>query len=265
MYMILFLLFSVSAQEPQNSDEDVSKPIQNQENTVLNTQDSRKEEEPPEIIIFGEREVDIRREKLEHQLYENGYREGIQKEGRTVYRPETSWKPSFVVYDSGFVELKRTPPRFESYLKHRNDIWRYLACVPPFTVMCIDVNGWMINERKLRHAKEDIVVKTHDNIVDWQQALEKMTMEERIHNSIPFMLDMVWQQGILPDGTKITTSKEKLEWIFAFYDARLCNDYGVMVRDVIETYIEEEIRTTMQQDFPSDLWEQKIGNICQHK
>ena len=261
-----FFFISISiAQESTKSEtsSDDSKSAENSESSSLETSIDQNTE-PPEMIIFGEREVDIRRKNLDDHLYRSGYREGIEKEGRTVYRPETSWKPSVVVYDSGFVELKRTPPRFESYLKHRNDVWRYLACVPPFTIMCVDVNGWMINERKLQHAKEDIVVETHSDVIAWQEALEKMGMEERINNTIPVMLDTVWKQGLLPDGTTTSEPQERFDWIVNFYQNRLCNEYGLMVRDVIATYVEEEISTSIQLGNISFLhWNEVLSETCE--
>ena len=267
--LLFFVLSIVQAQEPEQQDpvEQSTSQETPEKTEVPSTEPSQKENadplvNPPEMIVFGEREVDVRRQKLENQLYAEGYREGIKKEGRTVYRPETSWKPSVVVYESGFIELKRTPPRFESYLKHRNDIWRYLACVPPFALMCIDVNGWLINERKLRHAKEDIVINTHDDIIAWQKSLEQMNMEERINNTIPLMLDAVWKKGLLPDGRTISDSQEKLQWVFTFYSERLCNEYGILVRDVIETYIEKEISVELDQNFPQQKWEEIKDTSC---
>jgi hypothetical protein len=265
MIFVFFFISISTAQDPTKSENssDDSKSIENTESSSLESPIDENTE-PPEMIIFGEREVDIRRKNLEDHLYNSGYREGIKKEGRTVYRPETSWKPSVVVYENGFVELKRTPPRFESYLKHRNDIWKYLACVPPFTIMCVDVNGWMINERKLQYAKEDIVVETHSDVIAWQEALEKMGMEERINNTIPLMLDTVWKQGLLPDGTTTSDPQERLDWIVNFYQNRLCNEYGMMVRDVITTYVEEEISTSAQVGKISFLaWNEVISKTCE--
>lgn len=261
-----FFFISISiAQESTNSEtsSDDSQNVENSESSSLETSMDQNTE-PPEMIIFGEREVDIRRKNLDDHLHRSGYREGIEKEGRTVYRPETSWKPSVVVYDSGFVELKRTPPRFESYLKHRNDVWRYLACVPPFTIMCVDINGWMINERKLQHAKEDIVVETHSDVIAWQEALEKMGMEERINNTIPVMLDTVWKQGLLPDGTTTSEPQERFDWIVNFYKNRLCNEYGLMVRDIITTYVEEEISTSIRiEDISFLYWNEVLSETCE--
>ena len=258
-----FFFISISLAQESTKSENSSDNSKDTENTASSSAIDENVE-PPEMIIFGEREVDIRRKRLEDHLYLSGYREGIEKDGRTVYRPETSWKPSVVIYNSGFVELKRTPPRFESYLKHRNDIWRYLACVPPFTIMCVDVNGWMINERKLQHAKEDIVVETHSDVIAWQEALEKMGMEERINNTIPLMLDAVWRQGLLPDGTTTSNTQERFDWIVHFYQNRLCNEYGLMVRNVIKTYVEEEISASEQVEKISLLnWNNVSSETCE--
>ena len=111
------------------------------------------------------------------------------------------------------LRIKENAARSESYLKHRNDVWRYLACVPPFTVMCIDVNGWMINERKLRHAKEDIVVKTHDDPVSWQQLLEKNDQDENSkQHSVYARYGMEARSFI--GWNRTTDPQEKLQWIY---------------------------------------------------
>ena len=70
--------------------------------------------------------------------------------------------------------------------------------------------------KKLQHAKEDIVVETHSDVIAWQEALEKMGMEERINNTIPVMLDTVWKQGLLPDGTTTSEPQERFNWIVKF-------------------------------------------------
>ena len=62
-----------------------------------------------EIIVYGQREVEQRRVLLDRQLEDNGYREGIRKGNKVVYRPDTVWHPSVIVYDSGWVDLRRTP------------------------------------------------------------------------------------------------------------------------------------------------------------
>ena len=52
-----------------------------------------------EIVVFGELELARRRALLEQEIEKLGYHKGKNKENRTVYRPDVSWKPSIVLYD----------------------------------------------------------------------------------------------------------------------------------------------------------------------
>ena len=98
MTLLMLLLALASAEEPDTAApaEDVERF--DEEMTI---------DANEEIIVFGELEVARQRAALEADLRDLGYSEAKTKDGRTVFRPEVAWHPTVVVYDEGFVVLKR--------------------------------------------------------------------------------------------------------------------------------------------------------------
>ena len=152
------------------------------------------EESDAEITVIGEYEVNKKLRKLNKELRQMGYRSGKEKNGKITYIPEISWKPTIIVDRNGLVELKRTKPRFESYVDGRRDNkLRYLACIPPFTIMCIKMGGWLVGKRKLQHAKTKVILNTQQSVKDWQEAIQAQAMSKRLLEDLPDTLTTIWE------------------------------------------------------------------------
>ena len=54
---------------------------------------------PGEIVVFGDLEVARKRQAVINDLRQLGYKDGKRKDGYTLFRPESPWKPSVRVYD----------------------------------------------------------------------------------------------------------------------------------------------------------------------
>ena len=160
----------------QNSTSDSSIEPSVEPNEDSNIESNEVDEE---ITVYGKREVDRRRNLLENQLEDNGYRTGKRKGDKVVYRPETVWHPSVIVYDSGWVDLRKTPPRFEPWIGGSPDNkWRYLSCIPPFGLMCIKASGWLITKRRAQHSKTN-VIDTHISTVQyWQESVVGLATQQ---------------------------------------------------------------------------------------
>ena len=57
---------------------------------------------------------------------------------------------------------------------------------------------------------------------------------------------------------RLQNHKKGLIGLSIFYQNRLCNEYGLMVRDVISTYVEEEISTSVYKWIFTD-WTQVLS------
>src|SRR5678815_1041119 len=73
-----------------------------------------------QMVVTGKEQITVydmriaeRREAIVKQLRDLGYTQVKRKDGRAVFRSEVAWKPDVLLYDDGFMLMRRAPPRFE--------------------------------------------------------------------------------------------------------------------------------------------------------
>ena len=143
-----------------------------------------------EMIVFGDLQEQKRRQELTQTLLDLGYKPGKRREnGRTVYRPEVAWHPTVIVDDDGYAVMKRTPVRFEPWIDLKSEPLEWVSCVPPFTIMCLRVGGWIVSNRKLNHKKEFVAEGMDPYIDAWREVLVANAMGRRLNEEIPDMLE----------------------------------------------------------------------------
>jgi hypothetical protein len=247
--LLLILLFQVSAQEPSSESS-----------TEESSSQSTKEENPKadeEIIVLGQSEVERRRNILDTQLRKTGYREGIRRGDKVLYRPEVVWRPTLVIYDSGFVDLRKTPPRFEPWVKGRKDNrWRYLSCLPPFTPMCVKASGWFITKRRAQHSKTEVVETNIILIQSWQEAILSVATQQRMDEGIPNFLEEIW------DGNSPLSKQQRKQDILEFWSSRSCTPEGDQAAQVINDFIVFEIQQSDTPVTQAEKQEAEQNSIC---
>ena len=215
------------------------------------------EEADEEIIVYGKREVDRRRRILDAELESSGYRQGKRKGDKVVYRPETVWHPSVVVHDSGWVDLKKTPPRFEPWIGgHPDNKWRYLSCIPPFGLMCIRASGWLITKRRAQHSKTAVVDNHIETIQYWQESVVGMATQQRLEVQLPDELDRLWQSNAF-------SQSEKTEQLVQLWHSRTCTPEGNAAAGIISEFLTYEVHP--ESPIPSVTLEWMYNNNpCEH-
>ncbi len=232
-----------SSEESSNKDPSNSVPIE----TVPNA----------EITVYGKREVDRRRSVLDNQLKDNGYRSGKRRGDKVVYRPETVWHPSVVVYDSGWVDLRKTPPRFEPWIGgHPDNKWRYLSCIPPFGLMCIRASGWLITKRRAQHSKTAVIENNIETIQYWQESVVGLATQERLEVQLPDELDTIW-------GSETLSSAERTEQIVYLWSTRTCTPEGAAAAGIIADYLAFEVHPSAPVPVETLEW-MTSNNSCNH-
>ena len=196
-----------------------------------------------EIVVYGQAEIRRRRQELDQRLRTMGYRAVKQKDGKTVYRPETVWYPSVIIDEEGFAVLKRSPIRFSPPGKGDSKL-RYLWCIPPLTVMCVHANGLLISNRKLTPLKGKVAEAIDPSLDAWTEALAKSATWERLSREIPALLEATWTTGapLEPSGPRYATPEERRDAIVEFWTSRAQTPEGGAARDVIGLYIVYEIQ-----------------------
>lgn len=206
-----------------------------------------------EIIVLGRREIARRRAALDRDLKEQGYK-AKDREGVTVYRPEVYWKPSVFVYDDGYVILRRTPPRFEPYVAGTSNL-RYLACIPPFTVMCVKLSGWLVSERKLTPQKNEVISSIQPEVRAWQGAISHDVMTVRLGTEIPSLLVGTWERGepMEPGEPGLPTVEERRRAILRFWATRADTPEGDAVRAVVADFFELVVQESDNPATPDEI------------
>jgi len=241
------LLCAVSlAQDPDTSVED--------EEMVVTAED--------EMIVFGDLEERRRRQELEQTLQMMGYRPGKSRDtGRTVYRPEVAWHPTVVIDDDGYAIMRRSPVRFEPWVEGRNNL-KWVSCVPPFTVMCVKLGGWLVSERKLSHKKRYVAEGMDPTLDAWRGALVANAMSRRLDEHIPDMLDEIWVRGEVPLGDPLESHAERRMAILTFWASRACTPEGLRAREVTADFLRYEIQSSAHPVTAEEKAAAEDANLC---
>ena len=246
--LLLIALNGATAEEPDSEDSDTASSSSDTEQA---------ETADEEITVYGKREVDRRRRILDAELESSGYRQGKRKGDKVVYRPETVWHPSVVVYDSGWVDLKKTPPRFEPWIGGNPDNkWRYLSCIPPFGLMCIRASGWLITKRRAQHSKTAVVDSHIETIQYWQESVVGMATQQRIEVQLPDELDLLWRNEDL-------SKAEKTEQIVHLWHSRTCTPEGNAAANVVADFLTYEVHPEAPIPMETLQWMSQ-NNPCEH-
>ena len=229
MTLLMLLLALASAEEPDTAApaEDVERF--DEEMTI---------DANEEIIVFGELEVARQRAALEADLRDLGYSEAKTKDGRTVFRPEVAWHPTVVVYDEGFVVLKRSPVRIEPWVQGRTKlVW--LSCLPPFTPMCLRIGGQIVSARKLHPKKGYVAAAIDPRIRQWRAAVVSNAMGTRLGEEIPDMIESIWTLGVMPgqEDAAPMSIPERRAALLAFWSGRACTPEGAAARTLVEDFL----------------------------
>ncbi|MEC8423483.1 MAG: hypothetical protein VX000_06875, partial [Myxococcota bacterium] len=217
-----------------------------------------------EIVVFGELQVAARRAELDREIRQLGYRSGVRQDGRTVYRPDDPWKPTVIVFDDGFVRLKRSPVRFAPPGQTaRSSRLRYLWCLPPFTPMCVRLGGQVVSNAKLEPQKARVVAATHLEVTAWREAIVKQAMTQKVGTELPNRLDELWANGrpLEGDGPLIVPWAERRLAMLAYWSDRTCTPEGDAVADAVALFLEYEVQ---ESNHPVTAAEQHAANAAQH-
>ena len=206
------------------------------------------------ITVVGEQEVARRRGLLNAEIKRLGYRAGVKKEDYTLYRPQIPWKPSVVVYDEAFVIVKRSPVRFEPPIGDKGAL-RYLACIPPFTPLCVRIGGQLVSASRLDAQKAKVVYEIDAELTDWREARIGLAMAHRIGEELPDRIEQTWKDGSpLEEGDRpAPTWEERRAVLLDFWADRACTPEGDQVAALTATFFREVVMGSEHPASPEEL------------
>lgn len=200
-----------------------------------------------EIVIYDTLEIARRRAEVEGLLLEQGYKEGIRKDDRTIFRPQTPWKPSVVVHDDGIVQLTRSPVRWMAPGDPDNAL-NNLWCLPPFTPMCVRIGGQVISKTKLDAHKNKVIESVHDPAELWRQAIVDKATWDRVNQELPARMEATWARGepLEAGGPALPTPAARREALLTFWATRSDTREGALVARVVGDFLRYEVQPSAE-------------------
>jgi hypothetical protein len=183
------------------------------------------------IDVWGEAAVQRTRGELYQALEDEGYRKGVHRNDRVIFRPDMPAHPRVIVHDDGWVYLRREPPRLHSPGKSFTDEGSpaaYLWCVLAPT-SCVSVGGWVISKRKYHDMGGRILDETHPYVIANNEAVARREMARRVNVDIPSDLATIWALELPP--------ADRRRLLFEYWDTRNDNPSGDEARRAIEAFI----------------------------
>jgi len=202
-----------------------------------------------EVLILGERRAEVAREEVENQLAAAGYEDGVRRGDKVIYRHPVHWKPRVVIYDEGFMVLRRQPPRVRAPAignSPTNDIpiakWWPCLIIP---TLCVQAGGLVVSPARFERQKEMVVEATEEPMRTWTDAISDESLAERLGGEIPALLQSIWYDGFDPrSGQALPSFDARRAAILEFWMSRADNRYGDAVREVVELFMAYEVQTS---------------------
>ncbi len=201
-----------------------------------------------EVLIVGDSAVERARHEVTRSLAEQGYEPKRRKDGVTVYLHPVPYKPKVLVYDDGFVVIRRrgfayTPPNVGDVPRGLEIALRSTLCVLA-PIYCFHAPGLVMSPARLEQQKERVVEGVEDEVRAYNDALASRALGSRLQE-IADLLDAIWLLGQHTDtGEVLPTPELRRAALLAFWESRADNEYGDHVRRMVEDYMNFEVQSS---------------------
>lgn len=196
--------------------------------------------EPYEVIVYGQLQVAKARAAVVKQLEDMGYDgEVIDRGNAVVYRHADSWKGEVVLYDDGWVQVKRQPLYVEGHQMpwaKRNTPLAWAGCVI-WPWLCVRTGGALYGERKWRQVEDDSVYTLDPKVRNLADKIADLATDTTV-DRLPDRLEALWGRGepLVAGAPALPTLAERRRAIFDFWASRTETPWGEEVRDAVEAF-----------------------------
>lgn len=199
--------------------------------------------EPPaeaelELIVYGELLVEQARQAVVDELAELGFSDVIERGDHVVYRHESPWHGEVVLYEDGWMEVKRQPLRVEGrqvpWAKKDTPLAWAGCLIYPWA--CLRVNGALVGVRKWRGSESRTVAEVQPEVRIWGDRIADLAVERKA-DGLPERLGALWAEGIaLQGGPPLLTYRERRAALIAYWESRTDTAWGEAVRQVVVSF-----------------------------
>ncbi len=201
-----------------------------------------------EILIVGDAVVQEARHEVTRALAAQGFVAKRRRDGVTVYLHPVPYKPKVLVYDDGFVLIRRrgfayTPPQVGNVPRGMEIALRTTLCVLA-PIYCFHAPGLVMSPARLEQQKEIVVEAVEDEVRAYNDALASRALGGRLED-VADMLNAIWIWGMHPEtGEILRTPVQRRQALMTFWESRADNEYGDAVRIMVEDFMNYEVQVS---------------------
>ena len=192
-----------------------------------------------EVVVYGELLVEQARAEVIEKLEELGYdAEVVDRGDHVVYRHADAWYGEVVLYDDGWMQVKRQPLRVEG----RRMPWAkqdspgaWAGCLI-WPWLCLRTSGATYGARKWRSRETMTVDEMQPKVQAYGDRIADLASSRKVEG-LPDRLLALWEQGTpLSEGPVLATPAERRRALYDFWASRTDTPWGQEVKDAVEAF-----------------------------
>jgi hypothetical protein len=194
------------------------------------------DEASEEVVVWG-RAVEEARDAVIERLDVLGYDKKKERNGRTVFLNEASWKGKVVLYDDAYLQVRRTGPRFKELAPiGGTNIRPYPLCIVVPTA-CLSAGAWTLSESRWRGVEDDVAVAVGEPLSTLGDRLADQAIGRTL-DALPVALEALWEDGQpLLSTEPLRSHEERRAELLLYWDSRTENAWGGQVRAIVASFV----------------------------
>ncbi len=199
------------------------------------------EDSDASIVVYGHGlEVERARQQLMKELEKEGYTKIIRRDGYTVLRHDDTWSGEVLLYDDGWVRIKRQPVQIRPIalpFAREGTVLSWAAClVAPFA--CVRTSGVFYGKRKFAAVKNRTLSSVEPEIQNLADRVADEATAGTV-DALPDRLDALWADGIPldPGDRQLTSFDDRKAALLDYWDTRSDTPWGDRVRVAVEGFL----------------------------
>lgn len=210
---------------------------------IAHAQEPAEAEEPPaepyEVIVYGELLVEQARAAVIEQLHDLGYdAEVVDRGDHVVYRHAQAWYGEVVLYDDGWMQVKRQALRVEGHpigpVKKDSPVAWAGCLVWPW--LCLRTSGATYGTRKWRSRETMTVDSVHEKVQTYADRVADLATSRKV-DSLPDRLAALWDDGVpLVAGPSLPTPEDRRRALYDYWASRTDTPWGRDVQAAVEAF-----------------------------
>ncbi len=217
-----------------------------------------------QVIVYGELLVEQARKELVRDLRREGYTEQKSKDDRTIYRHAEPWKGEVIIYDDGWVRMRRQRPHMDSAdvpWAEEGSPLAYASCVLT-PLRCVKLGGWTVSGRKFHAQKQRTLKPMESEIQVYGDRVADLWVERTVL-VLPERMEALWEEGTPLEGeAPLRTHAERRQALLDYWRTRTCTEWGDRVREAVEAFMRGVVQQSEHPFTAAELEAAKAGRTC---